>query len=118
MIADGDTAVNVVRAERCAALTVTSSNLLKKFPPLRGDTATPVTLEELAKKPRTPPLKRITAEVLTNVFVYLRDAGSDAHPTKNRPHSRRGQIVQVQTKLNEIPKLAEDPCSSACAGDA
>ena len=52
MIADGDTAVNVVRAERCAALTVTSSNLLKKFPPLRGDTATPVTLEELAKKPR------------------------------------------------------------------
>ena len=60
MIADGDTAVNVVRAERCAALMVTSPSALKKSPSLRGAAATPVTLAELGKKPKTPPLKRIT----------------------------------------------------------
>jgi subtilisin family serine protease len=108
MIADGDTAVNVVRAERCAALTVTSPSVLKRFPSLRGAAAAPVTLEDLPKKPKTPPLKRITADVLTNVFVYLRDATSDAPRTDNRPHCRRGQILQVQATLNEIPTLAED----------
>lgn len=108
MIADGDTTVNVVRAERCAALSVVKPALLKKFTPLRGATAKPVALRDLKKKPRTPPLKALTSEVLTNVFVYLRDPASAEPPCGNRPHARSGQIMQVQTKLNEIPKLADD----------
>jgi len=108
MIADGDTTVNVVRAERCAALAVVKPALLNKFKPLRGASAAPVTLREMKKKPRTPPLKTITGEVLTNVFVYLRDPASEEPPCGTRPHARSGQIMQVQTKLNEIPKLAED----------
>ena len=108
MIADGDTTVNVVRAERCAALSVVKPALLKKFKPLRGASAAPVTLREMKKKPRTPPLKTITGEVLTNVFVYLRDPASDEPPCGNRPHARSGQIMQVQTRLNEIPKLADE----------
>jgi subtilisin family serine protease len=106
MIADGDTTVNVVRAERCAALSVVSPALLKKIPALRGATPAPVSMKDAKRKPRTPPLKRITPEVLTNVFVYLRDAEVDDPPCGNRPHSRSGRIMQVQSKLNEIPALA------------
>jgi len=111
MIADGDTTVNVVRAERCAGLAVERESLLKKIPPLRGPDDVPVTLRELKKKPKTPPLKRITRDVLTNVFVYLRDASAKS-PKVTRPHSRSGQIIQVQAPLSEVPKLAEDPSVS------
>jgi subtilisin family serine protease len=106
MIADGDTTVNVVRAERCAALSVVSPTLLKKFPPLRGTAAAPVAIKDARKKPTAPPLKTITPEVLTNVFVYLRDAGVDDPQCGNRPRARSGRIMQVQSKLNEIPALA------------
>jgi subtilisin family serine protease len=106
MIADGDTTVNVVRAERCAALSVVSPTLLKKFPPLRGSAASPVAIKDAKKKPKTPPLKTITPEVLTNVFVYLRDASVDDVQCGNRPRARSGRIMQVQSKLNEIPALA------------
>jgi subtilisin family serine protease len=107
MIADGDTAVNVVRSERCAGLAVTRETLLKKYPPLRGPDAAPVSLRQLRKKPKTPPLQRISPDVVANVFVYLRDASAPAPKTTN-PHSRRGQIVQVQVPLNEIPSLVRD----------
>jgi len=108
MIADGDTLVNVVRSERCAALAIERPALLKKIPQLRGPDAVPVALRDMAKKPKAPPLKKISRDVLTNVFVYLRDANAEAPPAGGNPHSRRGQIVQVQTKLNDIPKLAAD----------
>ena len=109
MIVDGDTAVNVIRAERCAALAVTKTSLLKEYPPLRGPDSVGVRLRDLPKKPKTPPrLKAITPDVLTNVFVYLRDASVDTPPCGNRAYSRRGQIMQVQTTLNELPQLAQD----------
>jgi subtilisin family serine protease len=106
MIANGDTTVNVVRAERCAALSVVKPSLLKKFPLLRGVTAAPVKLSDPKKTPRTRRLKRVTGDVLTNVFVYLRDETSEEPPCGNRPHARSGQIMQVQTKLDDIPRLA------------
>jgi subtilisin family serine protease len=108
MISDGDTAVNIVRSERSAALLVDKPALLKKVPTLRGRNAAPVSIKELKRKPKAPPLKRISADVETNVFVYLRDEASPTPPLKGRPHSRRGQIVQVQTTLNELPRVAKD----------
>jgi hypothetical protein len=105
MIADGDSSVNVIRAERCAALTVTKPALLNKFPPLRGVAANPVALSDLANKPKTPPLKAITGDVLTNVFVYLRDSQATAPPVETKPHSRRGSILQVQAQLDQVPAL-------------
>jgi subtilisin family serine protease len=107
MISDGDTKVNVVRSERCAALAVREPRTLKKIPPLRGPDAVPVALADLKKKPKAPPLKRISPDVVTNVFVYLRDPSEQA-PSTGYPHSRRGQIVQVQAPLNELPRLATD----------
>jgi len=108
MISDGDTRVNTVRAERCAALAVRQPGTLKNIPTLRGPEAVPVALADLKKKPKTPPLKRISPDVVTNVFVYLRDPTVEA-PSTGYPHSRRGQIVQVQAPLSELPKLAADP---------
>ena len=108
MIADGDATVNIVRAERCAALTVSKPSAVKNFRPLRGAAASPVALANLPTKPKTPPLKAITGEVTTNVFVYLRDADAAAPPCNNKPHSRRGSIMQVQTPLDQVPALAEE----------
>ncbi len=109
MIADGDTTVNVVRAERCAALAVTKTSLLKEYPPVRGQDAVAVRWRDLRKKPKTPKrLKSITPDVLTNVFVYLRDASVATPPCGNRNYSRRGQIMQVQTTLKDLPELAKD----------
>ena len=108
MIADGDTRVNIIRSERCAALAVENPALVKKVPTLRGPDATPVSLKALRKKPTAAPLRRITSDVLSNLSVYLRDGAAETPSYGARPHSRRGQIVQVQTKLNAIPKLAQD----------
>src|SRR5688572_12716621 len=109
MIADGATAVNVVRAERCAALSVVKPELLKKFPPLRGTAAAPVAIKDVKKKPKAPKLKAITSEVLTNVFVYLDDARVEDPPFGDRPTARSGRIMQVQTRLSDIPLLAQQP---------
>src|SRR5687767_14099717 len=109
MIADGSTTVNVVRAERCAALSVVKPELLKKFPSQRGTAAAPVALKDMQKKPKAPRLKAITSEVLTNLFVYLDDAAADDPSFGDRPTSRSGQIVQVQTKLSDVPRLASEP---------
>jgi subtilisin family serine protease len=108
LIADGDTKVNVIRSERCAALTVDRETLLKKIKPLRGPDAVPATLGEVRRKPKLKPLKRISDELLANVFVYLRD--STVKPrTPHQPHSRHGQILQVQASLRALPGLAADP---------
>src|SRR5688572_32980895 len=107
MIADGDTTVNVVRAERCGALAVDDAALLDRIDPQRGPDAAPVTRRALGRKPKTPPLRTITSDVLANVFVYLRDSTADAPPAGTAFTARRGRIVQVQARLSELPALAE-----------
>src|SRR5262245_30098722 len=109
MIADGGTTVNIVRAERCAALSVAKPELLKTHPPVRGVKAVAVTRKTLKKKLKAPRLKKITPDVITNVFVYLDDARSEDPPWHDRPTSRSGRIMQVQTKLNDVPRLASAP---------
>jgi subtilisin family serine protease len=108
MIANGSTTVNIVRSERCAALAVDKPSLLKEIPELRGPGAAPVAIDDLPKKAKRPHLKTITPDVLANVFVYLRDNADDPQGCTGKPHSRKGQIVQVQTKVSEIPTLAKD----------
>jgi subtilisin family serine protease len=107
LIADGNTEVNVIRSERCAALRVDRESLAKKTRQLRGPDAVPAALGDVRKRPKLKPLKRISREMLANVFVYLRD--STGKPPKTvQPHSRHGQILQVQAPLSSLPGLAED----------
>jgi len=106
MIADGDADVNIVRAERTAALIVESPAALKRVEKCRGADAVPVTIEDLKKKPRVRPLKRVTGAVRTNVFVYLRDPKVET-PDVGQPTCRKGEIVQIQAPLDRIPAIAE-----------
>jgi subtilisin family serine protease len=106
MIADGDTTVNVVRAERCGALAVDDDRLLARIPPQRGQHAQPASRRSIGKKLRTPPLQRITRDVLANVFVYLRDATAGDPVASGAQTTRRGRIVQVQSRLSDLPALA------------
>lgn len=108
MVADGDTAVNVVRSERCAALAVDNPSALRKVRRLRGADDVPVPRTGLRKAPKAPPLKKISRDILTNVFVYLRDAEVEA-PQTGWPQSRRGRILQVQLPLSELPALGAQP---------
>jgi subtilisin family serine protease len=106
MITDGDATVNVLRSERTAALAVESPATLKKIKPCRTDDAVPVSIDQLAKRPKTPkPLRTVTGAVRANVFVYLRDSRVET-PAFDRPKCRKGQILQVQAPLDEIPALA------------
>src|SRR4030095_14133408 len=108
MIADGGTTVNIVRAERCAALSVAKPELLKKHPPVRGVRAVGVARKTL-KNLKAPRLKKITPDVITNVFVYLDDERSEDPPWHDRPTSRRGRIMQIQTNPSDVPRLASAP---------
>jgi len=106
MIADGDSIVNAVRAERCGALAVENKTLLRRVAPRRGANAVPVRLADLRVKPKPRVLTDITRDVLANVFVYLRDSQSEDLPTGRRPYARRGRIAQLQTRLSDLPALA------------
>jgi subtilisin family serine protease len=108
MFADGDTTVNVIRAERSAALAVDKPALLTRVRVVRGPDAVPVAREDLKRRPRTPPLGTITGGVRANVFVTLRDPSVTTPPLR-RPHCRKGQMLQVQAPLNEIPAIASAP---------
>src|SRR5262249_15299251 len=112
MVTDGDTTVNVLRAERAAALAVDKPATVRNFATCRSADSIPVSLAELKKKPKRPKaLKAITGAVRANVFVYLRNSlvdvpELDGTGTDKRPNSRRGQIMQIQAPLNEIPAIA------------
>src|SRR6476660_4750153 len=105
MIADGDTRVNVIRAERCAGLAVSKKSVANKVPTLRGAQAVPIKLADLRKKPKAPPLKRVTPAVDTNLFVYLRDA-SVKTPKLNGPMVRNGRSVKAKVPLNRLVHFA------------
>jgi hypothetical protein len=47
----------------------------------------------------------VTGAVRANVFVHLRDQHVET-PKTVRPHCRKGQILQVQAPLDEIPAIA------------
>jgi subtilisin family serine protease len=50
----------------------------------------------------------VTGAVRANVFVYLRDPKVET-PKVDRPKCRKGEILQVQAPLDEIPALARQP---------
>lgn len=106
MVTDGDATVNILRCERAGALAVESLASLKNVKEYRTADAVPVAIEDLEKRPRRPPpLKRVTGAVRANVFVYLRDPEVKT-PDVDRPKSRKGEILQVQAPLDEIPAIA------------
>ena len=105
MITDGDTEVNVIRAERCAGLAVETRRVAAEVPIMRGARAVPVKVESLRRRPKPAPLTRVTRAVLANVFLYLRDAAA-AGPVINGPSHRQGRIVEAQVPLSQLASIA------------
>jgi len=105
MIRNGDTRVNVIRAERCAGLAVKQTRVAQTVPILRGERAVPVALETLRRKPKTPPLKKVTSQLIANVFLYLRDAEAEMPPIDG-PCKRQGRIVEAQVPLSSLARIA------------
>lgn len=116
MIANGDTTVNVLRAEQCATLAAKSRGVASRVPRLRSDTAEP--LVGTPARFKTPPkLKQVSSDVLVNVFVEL-NGSTDSDKQLPRETGRIGNVVTAQLPLSEVSDLAADSrVSYVSAGD-
>src|SRR6186713_2962910 len=112
MIANGDAAVNAVRAEMSAAVKVTNSRMLARIPLIRGQGHEALSKAEFRavfkrKAPKPPKLKVLTGQVMTNVFIHT--TTSDSLPSNLVTESgRRGRIAKATVSLDDLPRLAND----------
>lgn len=116
MITNGDTTVNILRAEQCGALGVRSATLISGTPRLRGDDALP--LSKFPTKVKAPPsLKQVSRDMLVNVFVELNETAGPVGRLKGET-GRIGTVVTAQVPLSEVASLASDQrVSFVSAGD-
>src|SRR5262245_2085097 len=75
MVANGDAAVNTIRAEVSAAIKVNNARLLSSIPQVRGANAEPLSRQAFRKafrkKPAKPTyLKKLARDVRANVFIH------------------------------------------------
>src|SRR6185369_710636 len=112
MIANGDAAVNAIRAEMSAAVKVTNSRLLAKMPQIRGEgheALSKAGFREAFKRkaPKPTHLKMLAGQVKTNVFIHT--TTSDALPPNLVTESgRRGRIAKATVSIDDLPRLAND----------
>jgi subtilisin family serine protease len=108
MIANGSTAVNVIRAEQCAAVAVETPQVADALPRLRGDEPVMRRLSEFPALPRPPKLQHLAEDVLVNVFIETQDVGADLPEVcQNRAH--KANLVATTVRLNILPELARHP---------
>ena len=116
MIANGDTSVNLVRAEQCGVVAARSRTLVANVPLLRGDDTEPLARRPARVKPPRK-LKQVSSDVLVNLFVELNDESASVKPLPGET-GRVGNVATAQVPLSEIGKLAADPrVSFVSAGD-
>ena len=112
MIANGDAAVNAIRAEMSAAVKLSSSRMLSKIPQIRGPGHEALSKAEFRQAfkrgaPKPPKLKVLTGQVMTNVFIHT--TTSDSLPANLVKESgRRGRIAKATVSLDDLPRLAND----------
>lgn len=116
MIANGDTTVNVLRAEQCGVLAARSRTVASQVPRLRGNVAEP--LERAPAKAKPPRrLKEVSKDVLVNVFAQLTSGPGSEKPLPGET-GRIGNVVTAQLPLSRMGDLAADPrVSFVSAGD-
>lgn len=112
MIANGDAAVNTIRAELSAAVKIVDAKLLSSTPQIRGADSEPLSRvafrEAFKKKPSKPThLKALARQVKANVFIHT--TTPDALPAKVVNESgRRGRIAKATVAISDLPRLAQD----------
>ncbi len=113
MIANGSTAVNVLRAERAAAVCVmVDDKVLQNTAQQRAPDARAITKQSLESAPQRGSLKEPASDVRASVFLELaNDAAIDSLPASvqlHAPHTR-GRLVTAEVALSELDALAESP---------
>ncbi|MDK2742880.1 MAG: hypothetical protein NDI90_08185 [Nitrospira sp. BO4] len=118
IIANGDTDVNVVRAERCDALSVVSTYPLGK----RQYSMEIIEAAESARsangvprsaRPKRPPakgnIKAITSKVSANVFISKYGTGPLPKSLGITESASRGRLSRATVPLSKLSKLAAHP---------
>ena len=107
MIANGDTTVNVLRAEQCGVVAAKSRRVASRVPRLRRDDAEPLAkLPARVKAPRK--LREVSSEILVNLFVELNGATNSQKKLPGET-GRIGNVVTAQLPVSEVGALAADP---------
>jgi subtilisin family serine protease len=108
MVANGDTDVNVVRAEHAAAVAVTEG-LAEKMPPSRSQDATPVKRSDLPARVEPKSLRR-PASAFVSVFVQLAtdEVNQQRTPTE-LPFltAVKGSLATAELELADALRLQE-----------
>lgn len=109
MIANCSNAVNTIRAEHCAAIAVTSHELLEEIEPQRSLDAMPVLRSAIPLRARKKTkLKTVSEDVSANVFIVTADAAD--HPARFPGEgARKGNLVTATATLAQLGEIASRP---------
>ncbi len=101
MVSNGDTTVNVLRAEHSSCVCVRSKKVARKVPVRRGEGFLPA---KILKPPRKGSLKKFSKDIAVSVFVTLKsDVTKEAIPGSTLRHRN---LVSATIPLDEIKELA------------
>ena len=120
VIANGDTDVNVVRAERCDALSVATTYHLKErsFSMRKVEAVEAARLESgdllgRRAKPVRPPVlgkvRTVTSDIYANVFISKHRAESLPKALQVEETAKIGTLSTAKVPLSKLKKLAADP---------
>jgi subtilisin family serine protease len=107
MITNGDSTVNILRAEQSASLAARTKTVAAKVPRLRAATSAPLSRAPAKVKARRK-IKVVTDDVLVNVFVELEDGTDKIGPIPGET-GRMGNLATAQIPLSRIGDLAAKP---------
>jgi len=107
MIANGSDDVNVIRAERCAAVAVESARLLKRVKPQRDEEAVPRARGRLPGSVRRGRLKRPSHGVRAGVFIQT--SGAAQGPPVPGAIPRGQDLFTASVRISQLPGIAKRP---------
>ena len=107
MIANANPAVNAVRAEQCAAISVEAPHLLKQIPIQRGEDAVPMKKSELPRTVKRGKLKEVSSNVYANIFIETLDIDVSKSKTRQFPgeSARKSNLVTARVPLSKIKDI-------------
>src|SRR5688572_10733211 len=119
VIANGDSQVNVVRSERCDALSVAASYRMEEGTSMESvEAAEAARLKSgeprgrratRARPPARGSIKAITPHIYANVFISKHDARPLSKSLHVKETARLGDMSTAKVPLSKIKRLAADP---------
>ena len=103
MVANGDTEVQIVRAEHCSSVKV-EPEIAERFSALRTENSVPVSLEAAPEAEAPPPPLTETADATVSVFVQLKDE-TEPGRLAGLLKARRGDVGVAELPLADAQAL-------------